>query len=195
MRCTSPLSFSDMTATVPFEEGDPEPHDSLELHIDIYSEELSPDQLTDYLGVAPDSVHVLGALRTRPNLAADAPDELKRWSDSLWSIHSHRERSASDEEHLADLWARASLALSRVAGLSRTVRVFLRYNHVMDGRSFQGHGLSLSAEWVQLLAGAGAVVDIDQYVTLEAVERLPNTLDAGCSCDSSRWLWQDFGNI
>jgi hypothetical protein len=162
-----------MASIDPFEEGDPPAHNVLEVHIDIYSEELSLDQLTDYLGVPPDKSHDLGAPRTRPHLAADAPDELKRWSDSLWSINSHRDRSASDEEHLADLWGRASVALPRVAGLPTPVRVFLRYNHVMDGRSWQGHGLSLSAEWVQLLARAGAVVDIDQYVTLEAADHSP----------------------
>ncbi len=165
---TYDLTMPDVNANDDFE---PDTRDHLQIHIDVYCDVLTVAEMTEILGVAPDRGHSRGDVRPRWGALGNDTVSAGLRSDSLWSIWSQRDLLAFDDDHLDDLWPRASIALPRVVDLPSPT-VFLRFNHIMDGRSYQGHSIGLSATWVQLLAVAGATIDIDQYINAEGNDTL-----------------------
>ena len=154
--------------TDPYDFWDAEAENLLDIHLDIYSEVASVAEISALMGMEPDSSTERGS--PRKNVMESAPEQAKIHRLTRWTIGSGLPNTAYEDDQLDALWARTSAALPRISSLTGGVRVQLCFFHQMDGRSFQGHGLGLSPQWMGLLAEVGGTVSMDQYISRNGPE-------------------------
>ncbi|RKR74204.1 GNAT family N-acetyltransferase [Frondihabitans australicus] len=136
--------------------------DRVKAAVGVESQTLTVAEITAVLGLEPDLSWNKG--ERRPTAPPDMPIEPASFTFTSWSIESRLPTTASDDEHLAHLWDRASAAMARVPLLDGDVKPCLLLVRKVDGRTGQGHGFGFESPWLELMGRIGGSIEVDQYL-------------------------------
>lgn len=92
------------------------------------------------------------------------PPARSRYTFPRWQVRSTLPKTADLDDHLAQLWDRASESLERAVRLPEEVVRYLDIVRYYDVRAFQSHGINIPRHWIGLLGRIGAEVDVDLHV-------------------------------
>jgi Domain of unknown function (DUF4279) len=103
--------------------------------------------------------------RTRGEVLRSASPRDVVASVSAWEVQSSLAAEEVVEHHLAQLFGliaplRDSLRALAAEGCKSTLRI-VQY---LQANEYQGYGIPIPPEWIELLGNLGASIDIDQYV-------------------------------
>lgn len=130
----------------------------------VLSDELSPDELTEMLGMAPDKSWRIGEPTTGG----------RQFRHHGWELHSHIPRDRPAEEQLSDLLERLAPIAPAVASLASNPAVFsARLWLVRHGENWNP-GLSLSVESIRQIDALGVGLEIDIYISEAGRHDLPD---------------------
>jgi Domain of unknown function (DUF4279) len=131
------------------------------VYLKIESRSLSPTQISQGVGLAPDEAVAEGDIP--PGSVAGRPLGWNRWV-----LREHGTASSSIDNLLSALHGRLVPVEDRLRTLSRgdcmIGLIIVAYHLPGDGAS---PGFHIGHEFIKLLAGIGAYVDVDQYVLRE----------------------------
>jgi uncharacterized protein DUF4279 len=130
----------------------------------VLSDELTPDAITEKLGIVPDSSWRKGesAPTGRPALHHG------------WELASRLSEDRPVEDHLADVLARTAPVAGAIAAITTDPDVLsVRFWLVRHGQNWNP-GLSISSDAIRLLGDLGTGVEIDIYVEEEDPNKLPD---------------------
>lgn len=126
-----------------------------EARLVVLSDELSPEEMTKRLGMAPDT-----SWRRGESNRGGRPHE-----HHGWEMHSRLAEDKAPEEHLIDLLERLAPIAESVASLATDPAVFrARLWLVRVGQNWNP-GLSLSVEAIRRVDVLGIGLEIDIYVS------------------------------
>ena len=126
-----------------------------EARLVVLSDELSPEEMTNRLGMAPDT-----SWRRGESNRGGRPYE-----HHGWELHSRLAEETAPEEHLTDLLERLAPIAETVAALATDPAVFrARLWLVRVGQNWNP-GLSLSVETIRRVDVLGIGLEIDIYIS------------------------------
>jgi hypothetical protein len=121
----------------------------------VASDELSPAQLTDRIGMQPSAALEKGSRRPMPPMPAT----------SAWKLDSGLDRDAPLTDHLDALLVLIALLADKISELCEGESA-ARLQIVREFRSSEGEvglGFALDERWLQVLSQTRAFVDVDEY--------------------------------
>jgi hypothetical protein len=130
----------------------------------VLSDELSPEELTELLGMAPDKSWRLGELTTggRPH------------RHHGWELDSRLAQDRAAEEQLSDLLERLAPIAPAVASIAKNPAVFRTRLWLVRHGDNWNPGFSFSLEAIRQIDSLGVGLEIDIYVSEAGKQDLPD---------------------
>jgi hypothetical protein len=130
----------------------------------VLSDQLSPEELTELLGLAPDKSWRLGELTTggRP------------YRHHGWELDSRLPQDRPAEEQLSDVLERLAPIAPAVGSLANNPAVFRARLWLVRHGENGNPGLSLSLESIRQIDALGVGLEIDMYISEAGKQDLPD---------------------
>ena len=120
----------------------------------IYSDTLSPDQVTSLLGIGCDKGYRKGDPIVRPHATL-------REKQHAWIIHSQSPKDAPLEEHINELLARVSSSIDEIKNISDQPGTTVQLGCVFYSK--HEPPLFFTKDMINALCRMGAEIDVDMY--------------------------------
>jgi hypothetical protein len=120
----------------------------------IYSDSITPDEVTSLLGIRCEKSYQEGDLIVRPHATL-------RQQQNAWIIYSQCPGNSALEDHVKDLLARVSACLDKIKNISDHPGTTVELGCVFYSKN--APPLFFTKDMISTLARMGAEIDIDMY--------------------------------